>query len=211
MKSVVARKDGEIEKLKETLKKMTKLKREHENELLEKFALLLNEKKAKIRDQYRKLQLDSIGDRISDPERQSFDPGQDKTADLPLKKAEPPRRLKRKVTQVKSDSEFEIDSERNDDVEDAAFEDCNKDSQVTPVETETETDEELSPVSVAVKKTEIESKIDQAQELSPALIAEEVKLPPKRQLPFTKKNISATLSKGLKLTENYEADSDDEL
>ncbi|RKF65328.1 putative mitotic apparatus protein p62 [Erysiphe neolycopersici] len=211
LKSVIAQKNGEIEKLNETLNKMTKIKREHENELLEKFALLLNEKKAKIRDQYRWLQSDSMKDSIPDSEKQTSNPGQDKTTDLQPKKADPPRRSKRKVTQAKSDSEFELDTERIDDLDDITLEDFNKDSKVTPDASETETDEEKSPVSEAVKKIECKSKIDLPRELSPASIAEEVKLPPKRQLPFSKKDTSATSSKMLKSTDNSEADSDDEL
>ncbi|POS85446.1 hypothetical protein EPUL_002377, partial [Erysiphe pulchra] len=173
LKSVIAVKDGEIEKLKEALDKMTKVKREHENELLEKFALLLNEKKAKIRDQYRRLQLDSMGDPIPDSGRQKFDPNQDVTEDLPSKKVDPPRRSKRKVAQLKSDSEFEIDPEENDDLEDRALEDFNKVSKVTSEVSETETDEEISAVSETAKKTESESKIDLARESSPVSIAEE--------------------------------------
>ncbi|KAK2624205.1 hypothetical protein QTJ16_006155 [Diplocarpon rosae] len=54
-KAKLAKKDAHIERLEQSLAEMVTLKNQNETQLLEKFSLLLNEKKLKIRDQQRLL------------------------------------------------------------------------------------------------------------------------------------------------------------
>lgn len=213
LRSVVAIKDNEIKKLKETLDQMIKLKGDHENELMEKFALLLNEKKIKIREQYRSLQLDSIGNSKPESRKKPVGPEQDKSNLLLSEQAFTSRR-KRKVVQANSESEFESEAGSKNNLEDTTFDDFDKDSKVTSDATETETDDEEFLASVAQKNQDSGSISDMTQESSPATMTEEVILPPKRQLPFAK-DTSATKSKMPKSAVDFEdvaeVDSDDEL
>ena len=55
MRRNILEKEAENRKLNEALEELVRLKIEHEDGLLEKFSLLLNEKKLKIRDQQRLL------------------------------------------------------------------------------------------------------------------------------------------------------------
>src|ERR1700677_3689696 len=55
LKAQLKTREEEAKKLDDALAEMIKVKNDHENELIEKFSLLLNEKKLKIRDQQRLL------------------------------------------------------------------------------------------------------------------------------------------------------------
>ncbi|KAI9053836.1 hypothetical protein LZ554_002784 [Drepanopeziza brunnea f. sp. 'monogermtubi'] len=60
LKAKFEEKDAQIKKLEESLAEMAQIKHENETQLLQKFSLLLNEKKLKIRDQQRLLQSSKV-------------------------------------------------------------------------------------------------------------------------------------------------------
>ncbi|EKD16324.1 hypothetical protein MBM_05618 [Drepanopeziza brunnea f. sp. 'multigermtubi' MB_m1] len=60
LKAKFEEKDAQIKKLEESLAEMAQMKHENETQLLQKFSLLLNEKKLKIRDQQRLLQSSKV-------------------------------------------------------------------------------------------------------------------------------------------------------
>ncbi|RKF55880.1 putative mitotic apparatus protein p62 [Golovinomyces cichoracearum] len=218
-KSDLRRKNEEIKILKETLDQMSDLKRQHEEILLKKFTLLLNEKKAKIRDQERKLLTLSSTDNIMDLRKPEADVVHEKdniSTKLSPGSKKPSKVSKRQASQL-NDSEDESDSRGNEmmgtvDV-DAAADVSDENIKTTPTASATETDsDEEGTQSISPKernKTDSESRIDLVHVSAVPFEAKEVILPPKRELPFLRREKGTTRSK-IKI-EHYLSESDDEL
>lgn len=218
-KSDLRRKNEELKILKETLDQMSDLKRQHEEILLNKFTLLLNEKKAKIRDQERKILTLSSTDNIMDlrkPEAAVVHEKDNVSTKLSPGSKNPSKVSKRQASQL-YDSEDESDSRGNEmtgtvDI-DAAADVSDENIKTTPTASATETDsDEEGTQSISPKernKTDSESRIDLAHVSAVPIESEEVILPPKRELPFLRREKETTRSK-IKI-EHYRSESDDEL
>ncbi|TQS33918.1 hypothetical protein Golomagni_05722, partial [Golovinomyces magnicellulatus] len=224
-KSVLRRKDEEIKILKETLDQMTDLKRQHEDILLKKFTLLLNEKKAKIRDQERRLFMSSSTDNFMDLRKPvaAVVHEKDKTSTkLSPGSKNPSKRSKRQASQL-YDSEDEsdprgiemmgtMDVDIDADV-DAVAGVSDENTKTTPTVSVTETDsDEEGTHSILLQernKTVYESRIDPDDVSAVPYEAEAVILPPKRELPFMKREKWTTRSKTP--IEHSQSESDDEL
>ena len=213
---------------------MSKLKEANETALLEKFSLLLNEKKLKIRDQQRLLATANVD--------------QTKVQEMELETEEPARALrtkKRKANAAKtagsdSDDAFEkmdvdkpsvsttgrVGEDSEEDVSDQ------RDAQ-TASETESDSDVEMTgknsskPVSPPVKKSQAsQQRLSQVKEKSPPstrtraataekesepVRVEKVALPPRRELPFTNRKTVKKSSPLPAAKDGSETESDDEL
>ncbi|KAL2066643.1 hypothetical protein VTL71DRAFT_2715 [Oculimacula yallundae] len=106
-------KDAQIKKLEDSLAELVKAKNDNDTQLLEKFSLLLNEKKLKIRDQQRLLQSSNV------------DPSQVKELDdararSRSRSAGPSRKGKRKAQQVDEEEEDSKNGIDKMDVDDQA-------------------------------------------------------------------------------------------
>ncbi|KAI1004593.1 hypothetical protein K3495_g3616 [Podosphaera aphanis] len=115
MKSEVEERDRQIEKLKNSLNELTMMKIEHENEMLQKFILLLNEKKMKIRDQQRLLsELKNVAEAVMEDNSDTLtQPKSVKVSKKPTKK--PVKRSRRKANQVQSEEEEGQNDDNNTD------------------------------------------------------------------------------------------------
>jgi len=182
-------KEEESAKLKEAMEELVVLKKAHEDELIEKFAALLNEKKLKVRDQQR-----IINSAIPDSQR---------LAAVEAARAEdhspgPSRERKRKpAVKNESEDEMEVDVDVNAG---------NSDGANTPDRsTEDEAEAEERDVEMADSTSKENSK--------PALVDDEdAELPPKRDLPFSmrQKSVSKTAAKPA-ADDGSETESDNEL
>ncbi|KAM3078069.1 hypothetical protein ACMFMG_002629 [Clarireedia jacksonii] len=182
-----------LDKLNEHFKELNKAKADYETELFEKFALLLNEKKLKIRDQQRLLSCATV-----DPEKleaiKSARSGANRTAGT----SRTGKRKAAKDAEVQSsdDSDSGFDKMDIDEPEPESDDESDKQDQQTPepsdvdnTATEDEADEppqESRPT--ASKKHVVEDSPDDEPPSppSPAKPAPKV-LPPTRNLPFVKK------------------------
>ncbi|PQE09814.1 mitotic apparatus p62 protein [Rutstroemia sp. NJR-2017a BBW] len=184
-----------LDKLNEHFKELNKAKADYETELFEKFALLLNEKKLKIRDQQRLLSCATV-----DPAKleaiKSARAGVNRTAGA----SRSGKRKAAKDAQVESsddsDSGFEkmdLDDPESrpapepeqDDESDKADQQTPEPSDVEDTATEDEADEPLPPPQAARKKHVVEDSPD--DEPSPPAKPAPKALPPTRNLPFAKK------------------------
>lgn len=186
---------GMIQKLNRQLEELVQAKKEHEDTLLEKCALLINEKKGKIRDQQRLLATAKV-----DPKELKAVQAARRTLSPSRQSAGPSAKGKRKVSALASPS----DDDRSED----GFEDQRR--KVEQVEEEQQPDsEDVTPQHSDLDETEDEAdnaEFDSVPVLSTAKGkvmetpevaggadrsgmlngAREVNLPPRRELPFMK-------------------------
>jgi hypothetical protein len=186
LKSSLKDKDEQIKKLQESFAELVVLKNGHEKSLLEKFSLLLNEKKLKIRDQQRLLASSNV-----DPAK--LEALEAARRDSRSRSAGPSRKGKRKAgTQEDSDEsddgfeKMDVDEKVPPPVEDSEDEEQSRrtpDADSTADETASE--DEAPPPSPPAKKT-INSKIGgkntRAERSSPSAVQDDAP-PPKRELP----------------------------
>jgi hypothetical protein len=205
-------KDEEIARLKESLEELVKLKNENESQLLEKFSLLLNEKKLKIRDQQRLLVTSNV-----DPTKLE-DVEQSRLA-IRAHPAGPSRKGKRKAGENTEDSDDESDGFEKMDVDKEVTNEVPNDSEEdrqTPDEStadEASDDDELpaappprNPVNDT--KTNNKSTVPASKASSSTAPSEQIAPPPKRELPFAKKPAAPAK---LAPVDGSETESDDEL
>ncbi len=176
-------KNNQAKKLEVSYEELVTLKNSHENELFEKFSLLLNEKKLKIRDQQRLLASSNV-----DPAKLA---AVEEDRSERHHSAVPSRKGKRKVRpEIQSDEE-ESDGFENMDVDEAPNESEQDQPQTPPPEDESTADEvseDEAPVAAHtrsnrnLRETPAEASSSKA---TPPPRAEAV--PPKRELPFQKK------------------------
>jgi hypothetical protein len=182
LKAQLKAKDAEAKKISEELTQMVKLKNDHEHNLIEKFSLLLNEKKLKIRDQQRLLasaKIDPAKAASVERSRTSAKAGS----------AGPSKARKRRAGQVAED---QSDS-------DDGFEKMDMDDQEQP--TDSEDEPPRTPDRGSTPETESEDEPPRAPPArkgvgddKPAACnavpeaSESDALPPRRELPFSKKS-----------------------
>lgn len=202
MRKNLQAKEQETKKLKDELEDLTKLKKAHENSLIEKFSLLLNEKKLKIRDQQRLLAGATV-----DPAR--LEAIEQSRSNARSRSPGPSRAGKRKAGNVvKDDSDtddgfekMEVDEPNDTDVDDRRTPD--------PDSTADEASDDAEPVPPPTKKSLNAVKNTNTRATGSASTGEASALPPKRELPFAAKK-AAPPTKPAEGSET-ESDEDDEL
>lgn len=181
-------KESEAQLLQDELAKLAKDKTDNENSLLEKFSLLLNEKKLKIRDQQRMLATASV-----DPAR--AEAIEQDRSNAKSRSPGPSRRGKRKVVKDESDEsdgfeQMDIDVKEPDNGSD-------DDGQQTPDEESTAdeaSDGEPPPPPPPTKKTVNQAK-SKASKAGPSAVEDTEPIPPPRELPFGMKKAAASKAK----------------
>lgn len=183
-----------VQKLNRQLEELVQAKKEHEDTLLEKCALLINEKKGKIRDQQRLLATAKV-----DPKELRAVQAARRPVSPSRQSAGPSAKGKRKVSALassdddRSDDGFEDQRRKAEEVEEEQQPDS---EDITPQhsdvdETEDEADNaEFDPVPVlstakgkVMETPEVAGGADRSGMLNGA---REVNLPPRRELPFMK-------------------------
>jgi len=214
LRASLDKKDDQIKKLEGCLAELVKLKNDNETQLLEKFSLLLNEKKLKIRDQQRLLSCANV-----DPAKLA-EVEASRTA-VSSRSPEASRKGKRKADQ----------NHDSDDASDAGFEkmevdgppaeDSEQEQAQTPDDSTTdEAESDDEPVVPSTRRSGNNTKDKEIpQDTTSKAAGAPRSLPPKRELPFSRKP-PATLSKPELLAafsqtahpaEGSETESDDEL
>jgi hypothetical protein len=194
-----------ITALQAQLADLVRAKQEHEEQLISKFALLLNEKKLKIRNQQRILSTAKIDEQKLAQLKRTFDG----TGRGPVRKKRRAERVAEDSDQGKEESEgfetMEVDPMPN------ALGDARSSRETTP-ETETETEEEGSTGQPAISTSAAESQTSKPNN------AESDTPPSPRSLPFVKKgarkggNVTKTKSPEPALgSDETTASEDDEL
>ncbi|ESZ90986.1 hypothetical protein SBOR_8620 [Sclerotinia borealis F-4128] len=207
-----------LNKINENFKELNKLKVDHENQLLEKFTLLLNEKKLKIRDQQRLL----AGAKV-DTEKveamQATRSGKSRSAGASRSGKRKAGKEVQDESSDDSDDAFEKMDVDKDQHEDDTGDESNKPEVQTPERSDDETasedemDAPLPKSRLPVKKNVIHEESDEEMQSAPkptetTKIAE---LPPKRELPFAKKPAPVPAPKPTNDGSETESGSDDEL
>jgi hypothetical protein len=191
---------GTISRLNAQLEDLVAAKASHETELLEKFRDLLNEKKAKIRDQQRLLATAKV-----DPKKLAE--VQNSRSSSRKTSAGPSRSGKRKKNGLKAQEDEESDQEfEMMDVDvDQVPNDSDQEAVETPEEDETETadedEEDIVPQvkppaantrrgngKAVAKNTTKDKSSDGKGTKTPNTEDDPPKTPPRRELPFAKKN-----------------------
>jgi hypothetical protein len=195
-------KDVQIKKMEDALEELVKLKDAHENALLEKFSILLNEKKLKIRDQQRLLSASNV-----DPDRLEAIV---RSRDSRSRSAGPSRPGKRK--QAVKDEESDDDGfEKMPTAEEVdVANDSEGDGRRTPdhESTASEGSEDDEPVAPPSRKTAHKQKEDEVSSSATGTAErEDFSLPPKRELPFQQKK---PIPKPAPATDGSDTESDDD-
>ncbi|KAG9233122.1 hypothetical protein BJ875DRAFT_55083 [Amylocarpus encephaloides] len=198
-------KDEVTRKLEESLAELVSLKDAHENALLEKFSLLLNEKKLKIRDQQRLLSGAKINPaKLEELERLG--------GDARSRSAGPSRAGKRKVGEAAEDDESNGGFEKMevDDAENSVKDDSEQEDRRTPEHdsTASEASEDDEPAPPPTRKRASENKQPHAKSPTPAPM-EESPPPPPKALPFQRKPPAKPTD--APAADGSETESDDEL
>jgi hypothetical protein len=208
LKKRLEEKEAEAEVLKQELADLVKKKNENENSLIEKFSLLLNEKKLKIRDQQRVLVTATV-----DPARLE---AVTQSRDAKFRSPGPSRAGKRKAVKDESEEESDGGFEKMEVDEEQATIDSDEDPPRTPdVEStadEASEDEEPPPRPPPIKKTvnQAKSKGATTKASSSTSHANENAYPPKRDLPFGQKKKAVSPPKAAAAAEGSETESDDD-
>ncbi|KAI4193625.1 MAG: hypothetical protein LQ348_002827 [Seirophora lacunosa] len=182
-------------RLQQHLEELIQAKQDHEDALLGKFCLLLNEKKAKIRDQQRLLATakpDPVALKEVQKARQLH------AAASSRRDPEPSRKSKRKATTTAASDEDDDDEEGGFEDQGVKVEDEGPDSEdVTPShsnldETEDEAEDSKDMASVHAPPTAKGKAMDEATNGAPGA----TEMPPRRELPFRKEDITGENTSG---------------
>ncbi|KAL9011253.1 MAG: hypothetical protein Q9173_003886 [Seirophora scorigena] len=191
-------------RLQQLLEELIQAKQDHEDALLGKFCLLLNEKKAKIRDQQRLLataKLDPVALKEVQKARQLH-------AASSRRDPEPSRKGKRKAAAAAAAASDEDDNDDDGGFEDRGVkvEDEGPDSEdVTPShsdldETEDEADDSKDMVHVRAPPTAkgkaMEEEEEEAAEGTNGAPGGDTEMPPRRELPFRKEDVAGEETSG---------------
>lgn len=202
LRTQLKEKDELLQKLEASQAELVKLKNDNEDQLLEKFALLLNEKKLKIRDQQRLLASTNV-----DPARLE---AVEETREVRAHSAGPSRKGKRKAKDPVQESGESDGGFEKMEVDEAANESEQEQAQ-TPDDSTADESEEEAPQAPPTKKlashTGNTSENDAGSSSKPP--PEELVPPPKRVLPFGKK--PTRTAKAAPVVDGSETESDDEL
>lgn len=209
LQSKLQEKDAEAQRLKEELADLVQRKIDHENSLIEKFSLLLNEKKLKIRDQQRLLASATV-----DPAKLQ---AVERSRDARSRSPGPSRIGKRKAGAAIKDNDSEDDSEDGFEKMDLDVEQATIDSEDNPSRTpdpESTADEASEdgepPSSPPVRRAVSEAK-GRVSTSSSKADAVDTAPPPKRDLPFGKKRAASPPKAAAPEGSETESDGDDEL
>lgn len=211
-----------LDKLNGNFRELNQLKDDHEIQLLEKFNLLLNEKKLKVKNQQTLL----AGAKV-DPEKleamQATRPGKPRAAGTSRSGKRKAGKQAQAVSSDDSDDAFEkMDVDKNQDEDDTADESDSKQIQ-TPERSDEETaseDEADAPQPqsrLPVRKNVVQDESDEEMQLQPATKPTKTtkinELPPKRELPFARKSAPAAVPAPKPANDGSETESgsDDEL
>jgi hypothetical protein len=186
-KAQLKTREEEAKKLNDALAEMVKIKNDHENELIEKFSLLLNEKKLKIRDQQRLLAGANVDPaKVKAVERSRTPAGSTS--------AGPSKARKRKAESVVPDDSDSDDGFEKMDVDVQTPNDSQDEQAETPDQISTAdeaSDDEPPPTLPPTRKTAGDTKAvgrdATAKPSTSTAQAEPESLPPRRELPFSKK------------------------
>ncbi|KAH6717664.1 hypothetical protein BKA61DRAFT_598145 [Leptodontidium sp. MPI-SDFR-AT-0119] len=202
-------KDAQIKKLKESLAELVKLKNDNDTQLLEKFSLLLNEKKLKIRDQQRLLQSSNI-------EPVQVKELEEARSRSRSRSAGPSRKGKRKAGQVEAeeanDAFDKMDVDDGPAAEDSDHDDArNPDDSTADEETADEASEDEEPPAPPPTRNTAGTKQEQSssQASSSRTLQDLAEPPKKRELPFARKPPPKPAAPVL--DNGSETESDDEL
>lgn len=191
----------EVSRLTKQLDELVQAKKVHEEELLKKFAVLLNEKKLKIRDQQRLLNGAKVDPGLAEATGKSRkgDKGKPRTA-------KSSRGGKRKAEDVDSEGDQEM---ADGNVEDAGEEDDEQQRQ-----------DDTPPRSVAGEDTDEDdldaprpapSRSQDIKQTGAMDVDEDQELPPKRELPFKRRNEAPVAAAPVAAADDDDDDTDDEL
>lgn len=186
MRATLNTKDEQIKKLKDSFAELNKLKADNETQLLEKFSLLLNEKKLKIRDQQRLLACANVDPaklrEVEASRGKSHSPG-------------PSRKGKRKAAQHDGSDSGSDGGFEGMEIDEPPADYSEQEQPQTPeqsTEDEADSDDER-PAPPPIRKSGMKGK-EAAKNMASTKVPETVVLPPKRELPFSRKP-PATASK----------------
>ncbi|KAI5210588.1 hypothetical protein E4T39_00103 [Aureobasidium subglaciale] len=205
--STVAEHQKRIDELTAQLDDLVKAKKSHQDEMLRKFAALLNTKKLKIRDQQRLLARAKVDPRAADHVQHARSTTAGRKPDLS-------RPSKRKANDNIQESETDDDDlggtdlgKRMDDADDMRQE---LGDPVTPDKSDLDTEDDesdggfapapmpsqssRSQASVRSKPTTLDT-VGPSQAKASVSESSEIQLPPRRQLPFPVRNTTASASR----------------
>lgn len=171
--SVSSQKD-DVARLTQQLDDLVKAKKEHEDQLLQKFASLLNAKKLKIRDQQRLLH----GAQIDPSAAEEVSSLRQDTGRRPALS----RRGKRRADDALAEPEAE-DEEEEEDADEAA---APQEETPPPSDQETEDEDNFDEAPAARASTQRKSPVVKQKEPSSMDVDEPGELPPRRELPFSR-------------------------
>jgi len=182
LQASVSGQQTEVAKLNQQLDDLVKAKKEHEEEMLKKFAALLNAKKLKIRDQQRLLNGAKIDPEVAEATRSARDGGSGKGR-APKRSG----RGKRKVDEVESDGDD--DEVMPDDVKSEAVEDddAERREEETPQQSEAEATEDEDDLDAPAA---LRSGKGKGKAVMRTMDVDD-ELPPERELPHRKKGEQA--------------------
>lgn len=225
--SSLKEKDTQIERLEESFKELVDLKDEHEKALLEKFSLLLNEKKLKIRDQQRLLSASNV-----DPAKLAAIEAE--RSDASSHSAGPSGLRKRKAGEEGSDDESDAFERMEVDEDPKANDSENSDRRTPSPEStadEASEDDEPPPPPPPKKKVgkvgtkkgatkapslksakagKTSGKTATPEPTSSNTAQDDDAPPPQRQLPFQQKPAAKPAPKTAPVLDGSETESDDE-
>lgn len=213
LKKKLQKKESEAQRLEAELQELVKVKNANEDSLIEKFSLLLNEKKLKIRDQQRILETATVDPVKLEAVLQSRENAKSRSPG-------PSRSGKRKAKAVKDESEEESDGgfEKMDVDEQQPPNDSDEDQRRTPdtesTADEASDDEEPPHPPPPAKKTVHELRdrnitTKASSSTAQASVDAHPPPPPKRELPFGKKK-AAPPPKEIAAAQGSETESDDD-
>jgi hypothetical protein len=187
LKAQLKTREEEAKKLDDAMAEMVKVKNDHENELIEKFSLLLNEKKLKIRDQQRLLAGANVDPAKVDAVERSRTPAGSTSAG-------PSKARKRKTERELQDDSNSDDGFEKMDVDVQAPNDSQDEQAETPDQMSTadeasddEVPQTLPPTRETGGDTKAAGRDVTAKPSTSTAQAEPESLPPRRELPFSKK------------------------
>ncbi|KAI7234387.1 hypothetical protein KC330_g4875 [Hortaea werneckii] len=214
LQASVSSHSNQVAKLNQQLEDLVKAKKDHEDELLKKFAALLNTKKLKIRDQQRLLAGAKIPKDAAEAVRDA------RNSDV----ASGRRAIRARLHKRKANSSAEPESADADTASENEDDDALRDQKQTPQQTDEETQDEGSedgfdappPPSQSRKHgnngEERDAKIDTAK--SQGGEKDDSIPPPRRELPFQKKSVSkeqtTALSQLSRSTAQRDGEADDD-
>lgn len=206
LKKKLQEKEAEAQKLNAELVDLVQRKIDNENSIVEKFSLLLNEKKLKIRDQQRLLAVATV-----DPAKVE---AVERSRDVKSRSPGPSRSRKRKGVKDESEEESDDGFEKMEVEMEQAPIDSDEDLPRIPDPESTADEDEEPPPPPPVRKTVVETKgkDTSTNSFSSASHANDNVLPPKRDLPFgKKKSIAPSKPEAAAAGSETESDDDDEL